>query len=387
LEFLLEYGMFFAKTLTFVVAIAVIVTLVLSAGMKQPGQELGQIEIIKINDKYDEVSDIVRDAVLDEDALKLEEKHEKQRFKEEKKQRKANLKKQKAADKKLKKEAKNAVAKDTAVKSDASKDGASEETTGDKSDEKKRVYVLDFDGDIKASETDLLRETITAVLTHARPTDEVVLRLESQGGMVHAYGLAASQLTRLTKAKIPLTICVDKVAASGGYMMACVAQKIIAAPFAVIGSIGVVAQLPNFHRVLKKYDVDYETFTAGEYKRTVTMFGENTEKGKQKFSEELEDTHVLFKGFIAENRPQVDIASVATGEVWYGLRAVDNKLIDEVATSDDYIFGLREEADLFEVSYTHKRTLAEKFGINMEAAIERSITKGIDKLFNNKLFN
>lgn len=378
MEFLLDYGMFFAKTITFVVAIAVVALLVLSAGMKQPGQEAGQIEIKKINDKYDEVSNIVRDAILDEEALKLEEKQEKKQLKEEKKQRKVELKKQKIADKKLKKDSKNSAAKDVTA------EDSSDEVADDA---KKRVYILDFDGDIKASETDLLRETITAVLTHARPSDEVVLRLESQGGMVHAYGLAASQLTRITKAKIPLTICVDKVAASGGYMMACVAQKIIAAPFAVIGSIGVVAQLPNFHRVLKKYDVDYETFTAGEYKRTVTMFGENTEKGKQKFSEELEDTHVLFKGFITEHRPQVDTASVATGEVWYGLRAVDNNLIDEVATSDDYIFSLREEADLFEVSYTHKRTLAEKFGINMEAAVERSVTKGIDKLLNNKLFN
>ena len=109
-----------------------------------------------------------------------------------------------------------------------------------------------------------------------------------------AYGLAASQMQRIRDKKLKLTVCVDKVAASGGYMMAVVADKIIAAPFAVLGSIGVLAQVPNFHRLLKKHDVDFEMLTAGKYKRTLTMFGENTDKGREKFQEDIEDTHVLF---------------------------------------------------------------------------------------------
>ncbi len=174
----------------------------------------------------------------------------------------------------------------------------------------------------------------------------------------HSYGLASSQLERIRRRNIPLTICVDRVAASGGYMMACIANRLIAAPFALIGSIGVVAQIPNFHRLLKKNDVDYEVLTAGDYKRTLTMFGENTDKGREKFVEELEDTHSLFKEFVSEYRPQLDIEKVATGEVWFGRRALENQLIDQIETSDDYLFNLSEEADIYKVKYRPKQTLA-----------------------------
>lgn len=237
------------------------------------------------------------------------------------------------------------------------------------------MFVTHFDGDIKASETQELREVITAILSIAKPSDEVVVCLESPGGMVHGYGLAASQLARITEKNIPLTVCVDKVAASGGYMMACVANKIVAAPFAVIGSIGVVAQIPNFHRLLKKHDVDYEMLTAGEYKRTLTMFGENTEKGRQKFVEDLEETHDLFKDFIRQHRSVVDVDKVATGEIWFGTKALEEKLIDAVQTSDAYLFDKKDSADLFEINYVHKRTVMEKLGINAEASLERVIGK------------
>ena len=140
--------------------------------------------------------------------------------------------------------------------------------------------------------------------------------------MVHTYGLAASQLHRITRAGIPLTVSVDKGAASGGYLMACVANTIIAAPFAIIGAIGVLAQIPNFNRALKKVDVDYEVMTAGEHKAPITMFGEITDKGKNKLQQELEETHDLFKGFITQHRPQVPVHEVASGEVWYGQQAI-----------------------------------------------------------------
>ena len=176
---------------------------------------------------------------------------------------------------------------------------------------------------MKASAVSSLRQEITAILSLAEKQDEVLVRLESGGGMVHAYGLASSQLLRIRNQDIDLTVCVDKVAASGGYMMACVANKLLAAPFAVIGSIGVIAQIPNFHRLLKKNDIDFEMITAGEYKRTLTMFGENTEKGREKFAEDIEDVHVLFKDFVKEHRPALDVEAVATGEVWFGQRAID----------------------------------------------------------------
>ncbi|MDC0524502.1 protease SohB, partial [Porticoccaceae bacterium] len=209
----------------------------------------------------------------------------------------------------------------------------------------------------------------------ATPKDEVLLRLESSGGMVHSYGLASSQLDRLRKKNIPLTVCVDKVAASGGYMMACVADKILAAPFAIIGSIGVIAQMPNFNKVLKKHDVDFELLTAGEHKRTLTMFGENTDKGREKFIEELEETHELFKDYVSTRRPQVDIDKIATGEIWYGARAQDMALIDDIQTSDEYLVSRIEEADVFKISYVFKKKLHERLGLAAEESADRLLVK------------
>ncbi|MEM7379530.1 MAG: protease SohB, partial [Pseudomonadota bacterium] len=220
----------------------------------------------------------------------------------------------------------------------------------------------------------------TAVLAVARPGDEVVVKLESPGGMVHSYGLAASQLDRIVQAKVQLVVCVDKVAASGGYMMACVANRIVAAPFAVLGSIGVVAQLPNVHRLLKKNDIDFELLTAGQYKRTLTVFGENTDEGRQKFIEELEETHVLFKEFVSEHRPQVDIDQIATGETWYGRRALGMKLIDEVSTSDDYLIKRLEEVNVYDVRFVEHKSLRERLGMGAAEMLDRVAVKWWDRL-------
>ena len=239
------------------------------------------------------------------------------------------------------------------------------------------MYILDFDGDVKASGSLELAKEITAVLSMAEEQDEIVIRLESPGGMVHAYGLTSSQLERIKKQGVKLTVAVDHVAASGGYMMACLANKIIAAPFAIVGSIGVVAQVPNIHRLLKKYDVDVELLTAGEYKRTLSVLGENTEKGKKKFVEELEDTHLLFKEFVKGHRPQVDIDRIATGEHWYGSRAVELNLIDEVMTSDEYLTSAAKDADLYAVSYEVKKPWNEKIGFGLENTLVRVIEKWV----------
>ena len=206
-----------------------------------------------------------------------------------------------------------------------------------------------------------MQDEVTALLSVASTDDEIVVAVTSPGGVVHGYGLAASQLQRIRDRNIPLTVAVDKIAASGGYMMACVANRIIAAPFAIVGSIGVVAQMPNFHRFLKKHDVDFEEITAGQYKRTLTMFGENTDADRQKFREELEDAHELFKDFVVAHRPQVDLATIATGEYWYGKRALANHLVDELCTVDDYLFRQSEDADIFAIRYERKKSMVEKF--------------------------
>ena len=346
MEFLSNYGLFLAKSITVVVAILFVVVGVIAAGSRSRKEQAGDIEVEHLNDKYDHLEQTLKHAVLSSDELKAQQKQHKKKQKEEKKQKK--------------------------------------EQTDD--ERKKRIYVVKFEGDIKASAVSSLREEITAILTMAEREDEVVLCLESPGGMVHTYGLAASQLTRITASDIPLTVVVDAVAASGGYMMACIGNKILAAPFAIIGSIGVVAQLPNFHRLLKKNDIDFELFTAGEHKRTVTMFGENTDKGRQKFIEELEDTHELFKSFVAEHRPQVNVSEVATGEIWYGRRALEHNLIDDIQTSDEYLMSKREECDIYAIKFAAKKTLQEKLGLAAQQAGDGFMTRLWDRLRNDRFF-
>jgi serine protease SohB len=352
LEFLAEYGIFLLKALTIVVSIILVIAGISAVSGKQKPNHEGFITVNKVNDDLDDYKDILEESLYDKDELK---ELEKARVKEDKEKAKAEKAKAKAD-----KKAGKVASKDDNDEIDVSK---------------KRVFVLDFDGDIKASAADFMREEITAILTMARKEDEVVVRLESGGGMVHSYGLASSQLQRIKDKGIPLTVCIDKVAASGGYMMACIADKIVSAPFAIVGSIGVVAQLPNFSRLLKKHDVDFEMFTAGEYKRTVTMFGHNSAKAKDKFREDLEETHVLFKNHVTRFRPGLNIEEVATGDVWYGQDALENKLVDELGTSDDYLVTACNDADVFEVSYEFKKSLQEKLGFAVQMGIEKAATR------------
>ena len=246
--------------------------------------------------------------------------------------------------------------------------------------EKRNVYVLDFEGDVLASQTASLRDEVSAILEVAGPQDEVVVRLESPGGSVAHYGLAASQLARLKARQLKLTVCVDRVAASGGYMMACVADEVVAAPFSIVGSIGVVAQVPNVHRLLKKHDVDYEEMTAGEFKRTVSVFGEITPKGREKFHEQLEDTHALFKRFVQAQRPRLDVNAIATGEYWLGSRALELQLVDRLATSDEYLLGRAKDANLWQVRFKPEQHWRERIGRAMGDVAERLVLRVVSRL-------
>ena len=322
MEFLLEYGLFLAKSVTVLASVLIVVVVVVGLGHRTKQVDKGHIEVKSINDAVDHITRSLKQMVLDPQARKIEFKSDKKKVKEKQKTRK--------------KEAKEGTVS------------------------RNRVFVMEFEGDVKATAVIGLREEVTAILSIAGEKDEVVIRLESPGGLVHSYGLAASQLLRIVSRKIPLTVAVDKIAASGGYMMACIGTKIIAAPFALLGSIGVVAQIPNFHRFLKNKDVDVEVLTAGEYKRTLTMFGENTEKGRAKFIDELEDVHALFKEFVSENRPVVDTQKVATGEAWYGKRALDLNLVDDLMTSDEYIIDKCTDCDVFMVKYVEHQNRMDK---------------------------
>lgn len=315
MEFLAEYGLFLAKTLTLVIAILVIIAAIAGAILRQKHSQEDRIDVKKLNSHYQHMATSLKSAILSKQSFKQDQKAEK--------------KKAKQLDK-----------------------------AGD--EDKKRVYVMHFDGDIKASPVESLREEISAVLTSASDKDEVVLKLESGGGMVHGYGLAASQLQRIRDREIPLTVCVDKIAASGGYMMACVANRIISAPFAIIGSIGVLAQIPNFNRMLKDKNIDFEQFKGGDYKRTVTLFGETTDEDRAKMQSEIDQTHVLFKRFVKQQRPALDIEKVANGDHWFGAEAIDLGLVDALQTSDDYLMSLADTADIFEIAYHAKKSLKDR---------------------------
>jgi len=355
LEFLAEYGLFLLKTATIVIGIIVVLAMIINAGHRQQAIPRGDIKVTNLGETIKDRSQAIKNEVLSKHQYKYALKQEKEEYKAKEKEEKQQLKAQKRTEKGQK----------------------NEEQDGQDSIEevKPRVYVIDFDGDVEASEVESMREEITAILSAANKGDEVMVRLKSPGGMVHAYGLAASQLQRIRDAGYKLSITVDEVAASGGYMMACVADSIVAAPFAVLGSIGVVAELPNFHRLLKKANVDYEQHTAGDYKRTLTMFGENTSHGRDKFKQDLDETHELFKSFINQNRPQLDLDKVATGEHWYGTKAIELGLVDSLGTSDDWIMTALKDKDVFAVKYSIKKPISERLSVSLNRGLEKLLTR------------
>ncbi|RUO21110.1 protease SohB [Aliidiomarina iranensis] len=331
LELLAEYGVFLLKTATIVIGIMLILGMIINAATRQKSSS-GELKIQNLSEGLKTIREQIKAEMLSD---------------------------------KERKKAKKAAKKEKAKAKEPSD---------------KRAFIIDFNGSMDAHETESLRREVTAILAVADASkDEVILRLESPGGVVHGYGLAAAQLKRIRDKGIKLTISVDKVAASGGYMMACIGDRIVAAPFAVVGSIGVLAQIPNFHRLLKKNDIDFEQITAGEYKRTLTLFGENTDKGRKKFKDDIEDIHGLFKDFVKTHRSALDIDAVATGEVWYGQAALEQGLIDEIKTSDDLLLEANEYAQLFKVTYKEKAKLSERFTQSAQSVIDRSIMQWVQR--------
>ena len=329
MEILADYLVFLLKVFTIAVAITVPLLLIIGSS-KGKTQSKGKLAITNLSEKFEDMGNVVRSSNMNPKELK---KFYKDISKNKKK----------------------------------------------KTDEKEpSIFVLNFNGDIQASEVEKLKYEINAILLSESECKEVVVKVESGGGSAYAYGLCAAELKRLVDNDISLTVCIDKVAASGGYLMSCVATKIIAAPWAIVGSIGVIAQLPNFHRLLKKNLIDFEMHTAGEFKRTLTTLGENTEEGREKFKADLEDLHVIFKDFVKEQRPEVDTAIVATGEVWQGEEAVRVGLVDSLETSDNYLVNLSKDATLFEIEYIEKKNLSERFAFSMQLILEKSVIKFYD---------
>jgi len=337
IEFFAEYGLFLLKALTIVGAIIIVVGTVAAAGRKVSMQE--GLEIEHLNKKYQSMASALKQAVLKKADWKAEAKQDKEK-----------------------------------AKADA------------KSDEKRpRSYVIDFKGDLKATAVASLREEISAILEVAGPDDQVIVRLENHGGIVHEHGLAASQLARVRDQDIELLVSVDKVAASGGYLMACVANKIVAAPFAILGSIGVIAQLPNFNRMLDEHGIDFEMITAGKYKRNVTIFGKNTDEDRAKLKEELEDVHSLFKDAVSKYRQDLDLEQIATGEHWYGTRALELGLADELKTSDELLAELAKDRDLYRVTWKVKQPLQKRLLANVDGLLEKADSASWRRRFESRL--
>ena len=335
MEFIIQYGVFLLKVVTIVIAILLPVLMIINSSKGKSAGDKGHLQIKNLSDQFESMGNALQGALMDGKTFK---------------------KFRKDIDKKKKKEDKT-PAKD-----------------------QQSIFVLNFNGDIQASEVDKLKHEINAILLSETKCKEVVLKVESGGGSAYAYGLCAAELKRLIDNKIKLTVCIDKVAASGGYLMSCVATKIVAAPWALVGSIGVIAQMPNINKLLKKNLVDFEMHTAGEFKRTLTVFGENTEEGRDKFKSELEDLHVIFKDFVKDNRPEIDTSVVATGEVWQGEKALEVGLIDEICTSDDYLVTLSKKFKLFEIEYVEKKNLSERFAFAAETFLNRTFLRIYDTL-------
>ena len=344
MEMLWDYLSFLFQTVTVVVAIVVVIAVISSIAIRRTTDrgQVGHLTVRHLNDFYDAMRSTIEQAALSQGQLK---KHRKAERKEKKQKEKAESK---TSDPKGAEDAKT----DSTIDEDSTtQDKEDKAETEEKDSKEKNVFVLGFKGDLEASKVERLKHEISAVLTQASKNDEVIVKVESPGGVVHSYGYAASQLMRVRKAGIKLTVAVDEVAASGGYMIAVVADQILAAPFALVGSIGVAAEIPNVNRLLKKYDIDYEIITAGEFKRTLSVFGENTDAARKKFLEEIEDVHELFKEFVSTHRPHVDLSVVATGESWYGERALSRNLIDDIITSDEYIMQACDKAKVLELTW------------------------------------
>ena len=340
----MEYGLFLAKVVTVIIIVfvlfAMLVGLVMAARSRQDSSAKVKVQITHINEHIKNIQRQVKSHILSGKEMKVLAKQEKKERKQDKK----------------------------------------------KKQDKLVVYVMSFVGDVQASNLKYLSDTVSAIISVAKPNQEVVLKLESGGGYVHSYGLAAAQLLRLKEHKLKVTVCVDKVAASGGYLMAAMADKICAAPFAIIGSIGVVGLVPNINKLLNKKNIDIEYHTSGEYKRTLTVLGKNDAKGRKKFQEDLKQVHKLFKDIIKEHRPVLSLPKVATGEIWYGTDAKERKLIDQITTSDEYLARLSAKSDLYEVSVKQKKKLSDRMFQAGDEAVNSVTNSFLSRILESRLF-
>ena len=235
--------------------------------------------------------------------------------------------------------------------------------------DKSNLYYLEFEGDIQASEAAKLKQEILVCLQVAKPTDVFLILVESSGGSVSNYGDLYSVMEMIKKRGHTLWVAIDRVAASGGYLISLPADKIFATPFALIGSIGVLSEVPNFGGLLDKYGVKMEEYTAGERKMNISMFRENGEEQKEHHRKKLGKIHELFKAQLVKYRggliekKGVDIGELMEGDFWMGENAFELGLVDELKSSVEILLDEKDHFNILKVNYHNEPKMAGIMGM------------------------
>lgn len=242
------------------------------------------------------------------------------------------------------------------------------------------VFVIDYVGSMMASEVVYLTAKIDAIILKSNKDDEVVINITSPGGAVSGYGLVASQIKRLKTAGLKITATVDTVAASGGYMAAVVSDEIIAAPFAMVGSIGVVANVMIYEELLKNIGIQTNVYTSGDSKRTVVPSRVPNAEEEAKLEAQLEEIHSRFKDHVLSFRPDIDEDKVFTGQAFLAADAINFGLVDKIGTSDELLLNLYKDGHrLIEVQFIIEE--------NIGGSVTKQVSAGLVDAIKSEIFN
>lgn len=173
----------------------------------------------------------------------------------------------------------------------------------------------------------------------------IVLRVDSPGGTVAASEEIATYVKECEK---PVVVSVGDVGASGAYMISSQADSIWANPGSSVGSIGVIAQIPNVSGLLDMVGVEFQTFTAGEYKDAGSAYRDLTKEEEALIQGEVEEAYDQFIDIVAEGRglERAKVEELAIGWTWSGVRAKELGLVDEVGTYRDALEDAAERGGI-----------------------------------------
>jgi protease-4 len=198
---------------------------------------------------------------------------------------------------------------------------------------RKAIAVIDVKGDILSSEK---------VVKEIEKYDEdssvraIVLRVNSPGG-----GIAQSQeiYKAVKEADKEIIASLGSVAASGGYYISCGADRIIANPGTITGSIGVITTFPKYHQLLKKIGVEWEVIKSGEHKDIGSPYRDMTVEEKRLFQDVIDDLFDQFVEVVSVERdiPKEEVLKLADGRIFSGNQAHELGLVDEIGTFSDAI--------------------------------------------------